>query len=34
MVLESPEELISRIRLFRRSILVPRDHSNGQSENE
>jgi len=31
MVLESIEELIHRIRLFRQSILVPQEHSNGQS---
>jgi flagellar protein FlbD len=31
MVLESTEEIIDRIRLFRRSVLIPQDYSNGQS---
>jgi flagellar protein FlbD len=31
MVLESTEEIIDRVRLFRQSILAPPDHSNGQS---
>jgi len=29
MVLESTDEVIERIRVFRRSILMPQDHSNG-----
>jgi len=29
MVLESTEEIINRVRLFRRSILAPQEHSNG-----
>ena len=29
MVLESTAEIIDRVRLFRRSILVPQDHSHG-----
>lgn len=31
MVLESTEEIIDRVRLFRRSLLAPQDHPNGQS---
>jgi flagellar protein FlbD len=31
MVLESIEEIIDRIRLFRRSILTLQNHSNGES---
>jgi flagellar protein FlbD len=31
MVLESTEEIIERIRLFRQSILARQDYSNGQS---
>lgn len=31
MVLESTEEIIDRVRTFRRSILVPQKHSNGES---
>jgi flagellar protein FlbD len=31
MVLESTEEIIERVRLFRQSILAPQDNSNGQS---
>jgi flagellar protein FlbD len=31
MVLESTEEIIDRIRLFRQSLLTPMDHSDGQS---
>ena len=29
MVLESTEKIIDRVRLFRRSILAPQDHSHG-----
>jgi len=31
MVLESTEEIIDRVRLFRQSILAPQVNSNGQS---
>ena len=31
MVLESTEEIIDRVRIFRRSILASQDYSNGQS---
>jgi flagellar protein FlbD len=31
MVLESIEEIIHRVRLFRRSILTLQNHSNGES---
>jgi flagellar protein FlbD len=31
MVLESTEEIIDRVRLFRRSLLTPQDYTNGQS---
>jgi flagellar protein FlbD len=31
MVLESIEEIIDRIRLFRQSIFAPQDSSNGES---
>jgi flagellar protein FlbD len=31
MVLESTEEIVDRVRLFRQSILCPQDHTNGQS---
>jgi flagellar protein FlbD len=31
MVLESPKEIIERVRIFRQSILAPQDYSNGQS---
>jgi len=34
MVLESTEEIIERVRLFRQSILAPQDHSNGQSSTQ
>jgi len=30
MVLESTEEVIERVRLFRQSILLPQENSNGQ----
>ena len=30
MVLESTEEIIDRVRLFRRSIIVSKDHNDGQ----
>ena len=31
MVLESTEEIIDRVRIFRRSITAPYTHSNGES---
>ena len=31
MVLESTEEIIDRVRLFRRSLLAPQDHTDGQT---
>ncbi len=31
MVLESTEEIIERVRFFRRSIFAPQKHSNGES---
>jgi len=31
MVLESTEEIIDRVRIFRRSIAAPYTHSNGES---
>lgn len=34
MVLESTEEIIDRVRSFRRSILTPQIHSNGESANQ
>jgi flagellar protein FlbD len=34
MVLESTEEIIDRVRLFRQSILTPQDRSNGQSSTQ
>jgi flagellar protein FlbD len=32
MVLESTEEIIDRVRLFRQSLLTVLDHSDGQSQ--
>jgi flagellar protein FlbD len=32
MVLESTEEIVDRILNFRRSILIPQDHANGQAK--
>jgi flagellar protein FlbD len=34
MVLESTEEIIDRVRLFRQSILAPLDHIDGQSSTQ
>ena len=31
MVLESTEEIINRVRVFRRSLLTSQDHSDGQT---
>jgi flagellar protein FlbD len=31
MVLESTEQIIDRVRRFRQSLLVPQDHTDGQS---
>jgi flagellar protein FlbD len=34
MVLESTEEVIERVRLFRQSVLAPQNHHHGQSSTQ